>query len=52
MLIEYILEYMDKCEALGVSKEDCFNEILSKFDLDRKHLNVIWGSMVNTKNLW
>ena len=42
MLIEYFLEYMDKCQALGVSKDDCINEILSKYDLDRKHLNVIW----------
>lgn len=42
MLIEYFLEYMDKCQAQGVSKDDCINEILSKYDLDRKHLNVIW----------
>jgi len=42
MLIEYFLEYMDKCQTQGVSKDDCINEILSKYDLDRKHLNVIW----------
>ena len=42
MLIEYFLEYMDQCQAQGVLKDDCINEILSKYDLDRKHLNVIW----------
>jgi hypothetical protein len=42
MLIEYFLEYMDKCQALGVSKEECINEILSKYDLDKKHLEVVW----------
>lgn len=42
MIIEYFLEYMDKCQAQGVSKDDCINEILSKYDLDRKHLEVVW----------
>jgi len=42
MLIEYFLEYMDKCQALGISKEDCINEILSKYDLDKNHLEMVW----------
>ena len=42
MIIEYFLEYMDKCQAQGVSKDDCINEILSKYDLDRKHLELVW----------
>ena len=42
MLIEYFLEYMDKCQTLGVSKEECINEILSKYDLDRNHLEMVW----------
>ena len=33
---------MDKCQAQGVSKDDCINEILSKYDLDRKHLEMVW----------
>ena len=33
---------MDQCQAQGVSKDDCINEILSKYDLDRKHLELVW----------
>ncbi len=43
MLIEYFLEYMDKCQAQGVSKDDCINEILSKYDLDRADLELVWN---------
>tara|TARA_R100000322_G_scaffold166577_1_gene133175 strand:+ start:263 stop:412 length:150 start_codon:yes stop_codon:yes gene_type:complete len=43
MLIEYFLEYMDQCQAQGVSKDDCINEILSKYDLDRSDLELVWS---------
>ena len=42
MLIEYFLEYMDDCQQLGLDKDTVINNILSKYDLDRKHLDVIW----------
>jgi hypothetical protein len=46
MLIEYFLEYMDQCQAQGVSKDDCINEILSKYDLDRSDLELVWNIKV------
>jgi hypothetical protein len=49
MLIEYFLEYMDKCQAQGVSRNDMINEILSKYDLDRADLELLWEMSVCTK---
>ena len=42
MLIEYFLEYMDDCQQLGLDKDTVINNILSKYDLDRSDLELIW----------
>ena len=42
MLIEYFLEYMDDCQALGLDKDTVINNILSKYEFDRADLELLW----------
>jgi hypothetical protein len=42
MLIEYFLEYMDDCQALGLDKDTVINNILDKYEFDRSDLELIW----------